>query len=251
MLHERRLIASHEFQESTVSKSASVRHDIHTHWYTHPHQSRLQVSRKCDRLSVRSTCVVCLFVRDLAHSLYLAESFLSLSLLHAFVHFHWRGPGAEGSLMRLFDRGMGSVKPRYMCALHVPGRALPYWYTFYAKYGARGAEGWRDWRMKHMDNRRGSPWLLARWRAALRADGKHRQYAKQQASAKFKAHVPKETVNSQLDFWHTENLRLGAETHQCSRKWRLIHFIYLFKKKKTYLVISARVTISLHLKKIS
>lgn len=27
--------------------------------------------------------------------------------------------------MRLFDRGMCPVKPRYMCALHVQGRGCP------------------------------------------------------------------------------------------------------------------------------
>lgn len=174
MLHERRLNDCHEFQESRVSISVSRVSGL---TYT-PTDTNTHINHVCRWVGNVTAfpfaqLVLCLFVWDLAHSLYLAESFLSLSLLHAFVHFHWRGSGAEGCLMRLFDRGMCSVKPRYMCALHVQGRALPYWYTFYAKYGARGAEGWRDWRMKHMDNRRGSPWLLVLWQAALQTDGKH------------------------------------------------------------------------------
>lgn len=125
MLHERGLNDSHAFQETRVSISACVRPDIHTHWYEHPHQSRLQVSGKCDRVSARSN-LCCVFVWDLAQSLYPSPSLppphLALSL-NAFVPFHWRGSEAEGSLMRLFDRGMCSVKPRYMCALHVPGES--------------------------------------------------------------------------------------------------------------------------------
>lgn len=38
------------------------------------------------------------------------------------MRFHWWGSGAAGSLMRLFGRALRSVKPRYMCALHVPER---------------------------------------------------------------------------------------------------------------------------------
>ena len=119
------------------------------------------------------TCVVSVCVGFGSVFVSRADSIRSLSLLHAFVRFHWWGSGAEGSVMRLFDRGMCSAKPHYMCALHVPRRALPYWYTFYAKYGACVAEEWRDWWMRHMDNRRGSPWLLHP-QAALQTEGKHR-----------------------------------------------------------------------------
>lgn len=178
---EIRLNDSYEFQESRVSRSVNgvsgktyTPTDTHTHWYKHPHQTRLQVSIGNVTAFAFAQLVLCLFCVGFG-SLFVSRGVHSLPLfpLHAFVHSHWRGSCAEGSLMRLFGRGMCSVKPRYMCALHVPGRALPYWYTFYAKYGARGAEGWRDWRMKHMDTGRGSPWLLVLWEVAPQTDGKH------------------------------------------------------------------------------
>lgn len=150
-------------------------HDIHTHWYKHPHQSRLQVRRKCDSLSAhQNQCCVCL--RGIWLCLSISRSPFSASLPFALLCVFIGGDlELKGSLMRLFDRAVCSVKPRYMCALHVLGRALPYWYTFYAKYGACGdGGGWRDWRMQHVENRRGSPWLLVLWQAALQMDGKHR-----------------------------------------------------------------------------
>lgn len=126
-----------------------------------------------------SACV-CVGVGDMAHSWSLSLSFPpSFTLLCIFIG----GELELGGLMRLFERGACSVKPIYMCALHVQEGALSHWYTFYAKHRARGGELWRDWRRKHMDNRRGSPWLLvfckhrhARDEPAKRANAKFESY---------------------------------------------------------------------------
>lgn len=84
------------------------------------------------------------------------------------------------------------------------GERCPTDTLFMQEYWACDVRWWRDWRMKHMDNRRGSPWLLPLWQVALQTDAKH-WHAIQQASVKFKAPVPKGTVDAQLTLWHANN----------------------------------------------
>lgn len=118
-------------------------------WHTHPlKQTPTSITfageyRECDRLFSLVTAWVVVpgvYGGDLALSRNLSvpssasfpPPFPSSHTLCVFIGGDLELQGCAYSTVR-------SVKPRYMCSLHVPERALSYWYTFYAKYRACGA----------------------------------------------------------------------------------------------------------------
>lgn len=156
-MHRGRLHDCHEFQRSGVSKSLKsqcecVRRDIHTHWYKHPHQSRLQVSIgnvTAFPLAPTSCCArVCVCVRACEGfgSLFVSLSLFLPLLFLAAVPFHWWGPWSCGELdaliraSRVFSKA--TLHVRAACAeesaallIHILCKVTSTWC---ARIGGRG-----------------------------------------------------------------------------------------------------------------
>lgn len=171
-MHRGRLNECHEFQRSGVSTSLKSQWASQA-WHTHPLiQTPTSITfagehGKCDRLFCALQLLVvlvwvstraCVRERDLA--LFVPRS-LSPPFFSRFCAL--ASVGAV-DLCGEFDALIRASRVFSKATLHVRSacaekNALPYWYTFYAKWRARGgAEGRADWRTRHMDRGRGSPW---------------------------------------------------------------------------------------------